>query len=99
MYAEAAAYLHEQLTVWPTSGCLLFCNVGPHLGLFRALHPLTGTCAPHLTSVLVVKVIAQYHAVMSDHHTSEEELLAIFNKKISRNPTFKVLKDKVKLLK
>lgn len=45
------------------------------------------------------KVIAQYHAVMSDHHTSEEELLAIFNKKISRNPTFKVLKDKVKLLK
>lgn len=45
------------------------------------------------------KVIAQYHAVMSDHHTSEEELLAIFNKKISRNPTFKVLKDRVKLLK
>ncbi|GAB1289610.1 Cell growth-regulating nucleolar protein [Apodemus speciosus] len=45
------------------------------------------------------KVIAQYHAVMSDHHTSEEELLAIFNRKISRNPTFKVLKDRVKLLK
>lgn len=45
------------------------------------------------------KVIAQYHAVMSDHHMSEEELLAIFNKKISRNPTFKVLKDRVKLLK
>lgn len=45
------------------------------------------------------KVIAQYHAVMNDHHTSEEELLAIFNRKISRNPTFKVLKDRVKLLK
>jgi hypothetical protein len=36
---------------------------------------------------------------MSDHHTSEEELLAIFNGKISRNPTFKVLKDRVQLLK
>lgn len=45
------------------------------------------------------KVIAQYHVVMNDHHTSEEELLAIFNRKISRNPTFKVLKDRVKLLK
>ncbi|XP_075799818.1 cell growth-regulating nucleolar protein [Microtus pennsylvanicus] len=45
------------------------------------------------------KVIAQYHAVMSDHHMSEEELLAIFNKKINKNPTFKVLKDRVKLLK
>ncbi|CAO2640080.1 Cell growth-regulating nucleolar protein [Lemmus lemmus] len=45
------------------------------------------------------KVIAQYHAVMSGHHMSEEELLAIFNKKINKNPTFKVLKDRVKLLK
>ena len=45
------------------------------------------------------KVIAQYHGVMSDHHMSEEELLAIFNKKINKNPTFKVLKDRVKLLK
>lgn len=45
------------------------------------------------------KVIAQYHAVTSEHHLSEEELLAIFNKKISKNPTFKVLKDRVKLLK
>ncbi|KAL1790151.1 cell growth-regulating nucleolar protein [Sigmodon hispidus] len=45
------------------------------------------------------KVIAQYHAVTSDNHMSEEELLAIFNKKISKNPAFKVLKDRVKLLK
>ncbi|CAH6976076.1 cell growth-regulating nucleolar protein [Phodopus roborovskii] len=45
------------------------------------------------------KVIAQYHAVTSGNHMSEEELLAIFNKKISKNPTFKVLKDRVKLLK
>nr|AAB26644.1 LYAR [Mus sp.] len=45
------------------------------------------------------KVIAQYHAVMNDTSHHEEELLAIFNRKISRNPTFKVLKDRVKLLK
>ncbi|KAM7331155.1 hypothetical protein ACRRTK_010344 [Alexandromys fortis] len=45
------------------------------------------------------KFIALYHAVMSDHHMSEEELLAIFNKKINKKPTFKVLKDRGKLLK
>ncbi|XP_064440335.1 cell growth-regulating nucleolar protein isoform X2 [Mirounga angustirostris] len=45
------------------------------------------------------KVLAQYYAVTNEHHKSEEELLAIFNKKISKNPTFKLLKDKVKLLK
>ncbi|XP_042637971.1 cell growth-regulating nucleolar protein [Orycteropus afer afer] len=45
------------------------------------------------------KVLAQYYAVATEQHRSEEELLAIFNKKISKNPTFKLLKDKVKLLK
>ncbi|XP_036185010.1 cell growth-regulating nucleolar protein-like [Myotis myotis] len=45
------------------------------------------------------KVLAQYYAVMNEHHRSEEELLAIFNKKVSKNPAFKLLKDKVKLLK
>ncbi|XP_053422886.1 cell growth-regulating nucleolar protein isoform X2 [Nycticebus coucang] len=45
------------------------------------------------------KVLAQYHMASSERHRSEEELLVIFNKKISRNPTFKLLKDKVKLLK
>ncbi|XP_025742942.1 cell growth-regulating nucleolar protein [Callorhinus ursinus] len=45
------------------------------------------------------KVLAQYYAVTDEHHKSEEELLTIFNKKISKNPTFKLLKDKVKLLK
>ncbi|XP_025854075.1 cell growth-regulating nucleolar protein [Vulpes vulpes] len=45
------------------------------------------------------KVLAQYYAVTNEHHRSEEELLTIFNKKISKNPTFKLLKDKVKLLK
>ena len=46
-----------------------------------------------------VKVLAQYYAVTNEHHKSEEELLVIFNKKISKNPTLKLLKDKVKLLK
>ncbi|XP_004432327.1 cell growth-regulating nucleolar protein [Diceros bicornis minor] len=45
------------------------------------------------------KILAQYYAVTNEHHKSEEELLVIFNKKISKNPTFKLLKDKVKLLK
>lgn len=45
------------------------------------------------------KVLAQYYAVTDEHHRSEEELLAIFNKKVSKNPAFKLLKDKVKLLK
>ncbi|XP_036184659.1 cell growth-regulating nucleolar protein isoform X4 [Myotis myotis] len=45
------------------------------------------------------KVLAQYYAMTSEHHRSEEELLAIFNRKVSKNPAFKLLKDKVKLLK
>uniref|UniRef100_G3THA1 Ly1 antibody reactive n=1 Tax=Loxodonta africana TaxID=9785 RepID=G3THA1_LOXAF len=45
------------------------------------------------------KVLAQYYAAANERHKSEEELLVIFNKKISKNPTFKLLKDKVKLLK
>lgn len=45
------------------------------------------------------KVLAQYYTVTSDSHRSEDELLVIFNKKISKNPCFRLLKDKVKLLK
>ncbi|XP_068259681.1 cell growth-regulating nucleolar protein isoform X1 [Nyctibius grandis] len=45
------------------------------------------------------KVIAQYCAVAGEHHKSEEDILVIFNKKVNNNPKFKVLKDKVKLLK
>ncbi|NXU55495.1 LYAR protein, partial [Turnix velox] len=45
------------------------------------------------------KVIAQYYAVTAEHHKSEEDILVIFNKKVNNNPKFKVLKDKVKLLK
>ncbi|XP_061848671.1 cell growth-regulating nucleolar protein [Colius striatus] len=45
------------------------------------------------------KVIAQYYAVAGEHHKSEEDILVTFNKKVNNNPKFKVLKDKVKLLK
>lgn len=46
-----------------------------------------------------MQVIAQYYAVAGEHHKSEEDILVIFNKKVNNNPKFKVLKDKVKLLK
>ncbi|NXG19616.1 LYAR protein, partial [Grallaria varia] len=45
------------------------------------------------------KVIAQYYSIAGEQHRSEEEILAIFNKKVNNNPKFKVLKDKVKLVK
>uniref|UniRef100_A0A8C3XVM3 Ly1 antibody reactive n=1 Tax=Chelydra serpentina TaxID=8475 RepID=A0A8C3XVM3_CHESE len=45
------------------------------------------------------KVLAQYHAVVGEHHKSQEDLLVTFNKKVNNNPKFKVLKDKVKLMK
>ncbi|XP_037992018.1 cell growth-regulating nucleolar protein [Motacilla alba alba] len=45
------------------------------------------------------KVIAQYYAVAGERHKTEEEILAIFNKKVNNNPKFRVLKDKVKLVK
>ncbi|KAJ7410597.1 Cell growth-regulating nucleolar protein [Willisornis vidua] len=45
------------------------------------------------------KVIAQYYAVAGEQHKSEEEILVIFNKKVNNNPKFKVLKEKVKLVK
>ncbi|XP_070614226.1 cell growth-regulating nucleolar protein [Erythrolamprus reginae] len=45
------------------------------------------------------KVIAQYYTVAGDHQKSEEETLALFKKKISSNPNFRVLKEKVKLVK
>uniref|UniRef100_A0A8C3NCA3 Cell growth-regulating nucleolar protein n=1 Tax=Geospiza parvula TaxID=87175 RepID=A0A8C3NCA3_GEOPR len=45
------------------------------------------------------KVIAQYYAVAGERHKTEEDILAIFNKKVNNNPKFRVLKDKVKLVK
>ncbi|KAG8453500.1 hypothetical protein GDO86_000213 [Hymenochirus boettgeri] len=45
------------------------------------------------------KVLAQYCAVSSEQHKSFEDLIVTFNKKINSNPKFKVLKERVKLLK
>ncbi|NXD20984.1 LYAR protein, partial [Spelaeornis formosus] len=45
------------------------------------------------------KVIAQYYAVAGEHHKTEEDVLGLFNKKVNNNPKFRVLKDKVKLVK
>ncbi|NXF72675.1 LYAR protein, partial [Sclerurus mexicanus] len=45
------------------------------------------------------KVIAQYYAVAGEQYKSEAEILVTFNKKVNNNPQFKVLKDKVKLVK
>ncbi|NP_001085756.1 Ly1 antibody reactive S homeolog [Xenopus laevis] len=45
------------------------------------------------------KVLAQYYAVSSEQHKSEKDLLIAFNKKIQNNPKFRVLKERVKLLK
>ncbi|NWV77401.1 LYAR protein, partial [Dasyornis broadbenti] len=45
------------------------------------------------------KVIAQYYAVAGEHHKTEEEILVLFNKKVNNNPKFRVLKEKVKLVK
>ncbi|XP_051866262.1 cell growth-regulating nucleolar protein [Pristis pectinata] len=46
------------------------------------------------------KVLSQYYTEIGDsNYKSEEELQATFIKKINCNPKFKVLKDKVKLLK
>ncbi|XP_075786859.1 cell growth-regulating nucleolar protein isoform X2 [Pelodiscus sinensis] len=45
------------------------------------------------------KVLAQFHAVVGEYHKSQEDLLVIFNKKVNNNPKFKVLKDRVKLMK
>ncbi|XP_007895514.2 cell growth-regulating nucleolar protein isoform X2 [Callorhinchus milii] len=45
------------------------------------------------------KVMSQYYAVCGNSNfKSEEQLLATFNKKISSNPKFRLLKDKVKLV-
>ncbi|NXN81666.1 LYAR protein, partial [Bombycilla garrulus] len=45
------------------------------------------------------KVIAQYYAVAGEHHKTEADVLVIFNKKVNNNPKFRVLKEKVKLVK
>ncbi|KAM7401752.1 hypothetical protein PAMP_017040 [Pampus punctatissimus] len=45
------------------------------------------------------KILAAYYSFTGDgNFKSEEEVLALFNKKISNNPKFRVLKDRVKLV-
>ncbi|XP_038151586.1 cell growth-regulating nucleolar protein [Cyprinodon tularosa] len=45
------------------------------------------------------KVLAAYYSFIGDSHfKTEEEVLALFNKKITKNPKFRVLKDRVKLV-
>ncbi|XP_041639105.1 cell growth-regulating nucleolar protein [Cheilinus undulatus] len=46
------------------------------------------------------KVLAAYYSHTGEqNYKTESEVLAIFNKKISKNPKFRVLKDKVRLVK
>ncbi|XP_027858739.1 cell growth-regulating nucleolar protein [Xiphophorus couchianus] len=46
------------------------------------------------------KVLAAYYSFAGDRNfKTEDELLALFNKKVTKNPKFRVLKDRVKLLK
>lgn len=53
-----------------------------------------------LSVVVFFQVLAQYYSFTgSSNYRSEDELLALFNKKINNNPKFKVLKDKVRLVK
>ncbi|KAM9814168.1 cell growth-regulating nucleolar protein [Neosynchiropus ocellatus] len=44
------------------------------------------------------KVLAAYYSYTSENFKSEEEILALFNKKINKNPKFRLLKEKVKLV-
>ncbi|XP_059184580.1 cell growth-regulating nucleolar protein [Centropristis striata] len=46
------------------------------------------------------KILAAYYSFTGDKNfKSEEDVLALFNKKINSNPKFKVLKDRVRLVK
>ncbi|XP_041811284.1 cell growth-regulating nucleolar protein [Chelmon rostratus] len=46
------------------------------------------------------KVLAAYYSFTGERNfKTEEDVLALFNKKINNNPKFKVLKDRVRLLK
>ncbi|XP_026162986.1 cell growth-regulating nucleolar protein [Mastacembelus armatus] len=46
------------------------------------------------------KVLAAYYSFTGEgNFKTEEEVLALFNKKIGSNPTFRVLKDRVRLVK
>ncbi|XP_042325834.1 cell growth-regulating nucleolar protein isoform X2 [Sceloporus undulatus] len=79
-------------------------NEDEHQGKFRwkeTIKAVLKQAPDHEISVkkLRKKVLAQYYAVAADHYKSEKEILALFNKKVSNNPKFRVLKEKVKLIK
>uniref|UniRef100_A0A2D4GHJ7 Zinc finger C2H2 LYAR-type domain-containing protein n=1 Tax=Micrurus corallinus TaxID=54390 RepID=A0A2D4GHJ7_MICCO len=79
-------------------------NKDKHQGKFNWKGTITAVLKQASNNELSIKklrkkVIAQYYAVTGDHQKSEEETLALFKKKVSRNPKFRVLKEKVKLLK
>ncbi|XP_073676667.1 cell growth-regulating nucleolar protein [Garra rufa] len=46
------------------------------------------------------KVLAAYYSFTGDSNfRSEEEVLSVFNRKLNKNPKFRILKDKVRLVK
>ncbi|KAJ1214106.1 hypothetical protein NDU88_001733 [Pleurodeles waltl] len=45
------------------------------------------------------KVLAEYYSVVTEHHKSEDDILVTFKKKINCNPKFRILKEKVKLVR
>lgn len=48
----------------------------------------------------IYQVLAAYYSFIGDgNFKTEEEVLALFNKKINNNPKFKVLKERVRLVK
>lgn len=50
--------------------------------------------------ICLVQVLAAYLSFTGDaNFKTKEQLLALFNRKISKNPSFRVLKDKVQLMK
>lgn len=52
-----------------------------------------------MIDLLLIQVLAAYYSYSGESNfKSEEQLFALFNKKIHGNPKFRVLKDKVKLV-
>lgn len=50
--------------------------------------------------IFPLQVLAAYYTFIGEgNFKSEEDLLATFNKKIKGNPKFRVLKEKVRLVK
>ncbi|XP_078534609.1 cell growth-regulating nucleolar protein isoform X2 [Lissotriton helveticus] len=45
------------------------------------------------------KVLAQYYSVVTEHYKSRDDVLVTFKKKINCNPKFRILKEKVKLVR